>query len=255
MRQEAEAYNNKLSNTYDATYDEGVSGNLSYSQLLSVSDNQMGYIVIPKISVNMPIYHSDDEDVLSIGVGHMENTSLPIGGNSTHCVLSGHTGVPGTKIFTDLTEMEVGDRFYVKTLDDILCYEVDQIKVILPNDTRDLVIIPDRDLVTLLTCTPYGVNSHRLLVRGTRVEYNGELDTNTETQVNAPQNTAPTEQKPATVDESKLENSKTKLPENFVLLYIALPLGVIVIVITGFIIFKKRRKKKSNKSEEKHNEE
>lgn len=260
MRQEAEAYNNKLSNSLDATYDEGVSGNLSYSQLLSVTGNQMGYIVIPRISVNMPIYHSDNEDVLSIGVGHMENTSLPIGGKSTHCVLSGHTGVPDTKIFTDLTEMAVGDRFYIKTLDDILCYEVDQIKVVLPNDTRDLVIVPDRDLVTLLTCTPYGVNSHRLLVRGTRVEYNGELDSdtdiNTEESSGAISEIKPTEQKnPATVDQTKLENNKTKLPENFVLFYILLPLVIITALITALIIFRKQKRKKAKKSEGKTNEE
>ncbi len=244
---DAQAYNNSLSNTYTATYDEAVSGNLSYSQLLDISNSQMGYVVIPKISVNMPIYHSDNEDVLQIGVGHMENTSLPIGGKNTHCVLSGHTGVPGTKIFTDLTKMEVGDRFYVKTLDEILCYEVDQIKTVLPNVTEDLLIIPDRDLVTLLTCTPYGENTHRLLVRGTRVEYKGELDKETEFfEDNAESGTASI----ATLDEKSLSASKTQLPENFILIYILLPIGIATAVILPIIVIKRRKKKKTEQRNE-----
>ena len=134
----------------------------------------MGYIDIDKIGVEIPIYHGVDEGVLQIGAGHLEGTSLPVGGENTHCVLSGHRGLPSAKLFTDLNELEIGDQFTITVLDRVLTYEVDQIKVVLPDDTSELTIREGKDYCTLVTCTPYGINTHRLLVRGIRVEDNSK---------------------------------------------------------------------------------
>ncbi len=142
-----------------------------YFELLDISGNGiMGYIEIPKIDVRLPIYHGDSEGVLQVAVGHIQGTSLPTGGTSTHCVLSGHRGLPSAKLFTDLDEMDEGDIFTICVLTETLTYEVDQIKVVNPDDVQDLNIQDGKDLVTLVTCTPYGINSHRLLVRGHRIE-------------------------------------------------------------------------------------
>lgn len=130
----------------------------------------MGYIEIPKIRVSIPVYHGTDDAVLSAGVGHIEGTSLPVGGTGTHCALSGHRGLPSSKLFTDLDQLEIGDTFKITVLNETLTYKVDQIKIVLPDDTSDLGIDPDQDYVTLLTCTPYTINTHRLLVRGVRTE-------------------------------------------------------------------------------------
>ena len=134
-------------------------------------DEIMGLVEIPKIKVKIPIYHTTDEDVLQLGAGHLEGSSLPVGGESTHAVISAHRGLPSATLFTDLDKMEEGDHFLLHILDDILCYEVDQVNIIEPEDTECLSVEEGEDLVTLLTCTPYGVNSHRLLVRGHRVPY------------------------------------------------------------------------------------
>ncbi len=134
-------------------------------------DGMMGIVEIPKINVRIPIYHTTEEAVLEIGAGHLEGSSLPVGGEGTHAVISAHRGLPSAALFTDLDKMEEGDHFLLYILDDILCYEVDQIHVVEPEDTQDLAAEKGEDLVTLLTCTPYGVNSHRLLVRGHRVPY------------------------------------------------------------------------------------
>lgn len=131
----------------------------------------MGYIEIPKINVRLPIYHGTSEEVLQEGVGHIESTALPIGGEFTHAVLTGHRGLPSAKLFTDLDQLGIGDRFYIYVLDEILAYEVDEINTVLPDELQELQAIEGRDLVTLITCTPYGVNTHRLLVRGTRIPY------------------------------------------------------------------------------------
>ena len=156
-------------------YNEALSGSsgtsvASYDDLLAVTD-AIGYLEIPKIGVYMPIYHGIDTEVLEKGIGHMPDTSLPVGGKSTHCVLSGHTGLPAAKILTDLDQMEEGDLFYLHVLGKTLAYKVDQIKVVSPEDTDDIRITEGKDYVTLLTCTPYGINSHRLLVRGERTDY------------------------------------------------------------------------------------
>lgn len=142
-----------------------------YDQLLNVIGNGvMGYIRIPSIGVSLPIYHGVSEDVLQIGVGHVESSSLPIGGPATHVVLSGHRGLPSARLFTDLNLLKIGDRFELRVLGDSLVYEVDQILTVLPDELESLGIEPGQDLVTLVTCTPYGINTHRLLVRGHRVD-------------------------------------------------------------------------------------
>lgn len=143
-----------------------------YSQLLNLyGDGIMGYVEIPEISVFLPIYHGTSEEVLDRGVGHLENTSLPVGGEGTHCVLSAHTGLSDKKLFTDLVLLGEGDSFFIQVLGETLAYQVDNIQVVTPEDTSGLRIVPHKDYVTLVTCTPYGVNSHRLLVRGHRVPY------------------------------------------------------------------------------------
>ena len=142
-----------------------------YQQLLNVSGlGIMGYIEIPGIDCSLPIYHGTEESVLQIAVGHLEWTSLPVGGESTHCVLSGHRGLPSAKLFTNLDRLEVGDLFMLRILDEVLTYEVDQILIVEPQDTEALQIVEGMDYCTLVTCTPYGINTHRLLVRGHRTD-------------------------------------------------------------------------------------
>ena len=130
----------------------------------------MGYITIPKIGVELPIYHGTGDSVLQIAAGHLEGTSLPVGGESTHAVISAHRGLPSAKLFTNLDQLEVGDTFTITVLDRVLTYEVDKISIVLPTETDELKIAEGKDYVTLMTCTPYGINTHRLLVRGRRVE-------------------------------------------------------------------------------------
>lgn len=142
-----------------------------YESLLNIGGTGIiGYIEIPTIKVSLPIYHGVDEAVLQIAVGHIEGSSLPVGGEGTHCVISGHRGLPSAKLFTNLDEMEEGDLFMMRVLDETLTYEVDQIRIVEPEDLSALEIEEGKDLCTLVTCTPYGINSHRLLVRGHRVE-------------------------------------------------------------------------------------
>ena len=143
-----------------------------YNNLLKIDDTgMMGYIDIPKLDIVLPVYHGISEKVLQSGVGHLPNTSLPVGGESSHAVLSGHRGLANAKIFTDLNKMEVGDVFYIKVLHHTFAYQVDQILTVLPSETDALQIEKGKDYVTLVTCTPYAVNTHRLLVRGTRNPY------------------------------------------------------------------------------------
>ena len=143
-----------------------------YMSCLNITgDGMMGMVEIPKIDVNLPIYHTTSEEVLEKAAGHLEGSSLPVGGKSTHAVISAHRGLPSASLFTDLDQLEEGDHFLIHVLDDTLCYEVDQILVVEPKETESLAVEEGEDLVTLLTCTPYGVNSDRLLVRGHRVPY------------------------------------------------------------------------------------
>lgn len=140
-------------------------------QLNLTGDGIMGYVEIPMIQVNLPIYHGTDSDALDVGIGHLLGTSLPVGGESTHSVLTAHSGVANQKLFSDLDKLKVGDVFYLKILNETLAYQVDAIHMVLPYDTSHLGITPGEDLCTLVTCTPFGVNTHRLLVRGVRVPY------------------------------------------------------------------------------------
>ncbi len=143
-----------------------------YWDILDLSGNgMMGYIVLPTLNETIPIYHSTEESVLQVGIGHVVNTSFPVGGASTHAALSGHRGLPSASLFTNLDQVEIGDRFYIKMMDQVLAYQVDRILTVLPEESRELAIVPGEDYVTLITCTPYGVNSHRLLVRGSRIPY------------------------------------------------------------------------------------
>lgn len=169
LLRDAQAYNAELLDQPDRFYptEEEIS---RYEGLLNVAGSGvMGYVEIPSIQVLLPIYHGVDEAVLQTAIGHIEGTSLPVGGESTHCVISGHRGLPSAKLFTDLDQLDLGDTFRLRILDEVLTYEVDQIRIVEPDDLSLLEIEPGEDLCTLVTCTPYGVNSHRLLVRGRRV--------------------------------------------------------------------------------------
>lgn len=155
---------------------------MPYAGLLNVDqEGGMAYLRIPAIDVELMIYHGTEEEVLQKGVGHLQGSSLPVGGTGTHCVLSAHTGLNDKKLFTDLDQLENGDIFYIHVLGEILAYQVDQIRVVLPEETEDLKINAREDYVTLVTCTPYGINTHRLLVRGTRVPYEEEREQSDET--------------------------------------------------------------------------
>ena len=167
--QEAESYNESLAELSAPLLE--YSQLTGYHNILNINGNGiMGYISIPKLGVELPLYHGVSAEVLNIACGHLEGTSLPIGGEGTHCVLSAHRGLPHAKLFTELDKMELGDTFQLTVLDRTLTYQVDQISVVRPDEVNDIRIIPGQDLCTLLTCTPYGINSHRLLVRGTRIE-------------------------------------------------------------------------------------
>lgn len=164
---QAENYNETLYHTPSAFYNPSlISG--YYDALDITGTGIMGYIYIEKLKVQIPIYHGSSDLVMQVGVGHIEGTSLPVGGESTHCVLTAHNGLPSSKLFTDLEQMELGDSFVITVLDRMLTYEVDQIHVVYPDEFEDMLIEPDKDYCTLLTCVPYGINTHRLLVRGVR---------------------------------------------------------------------------------------
>ena len=212
----AESYNERLFAANAPLYKPSqVTG---YNDTLDLTGTGiMGYIDIDKIGVEIPIYHGVDEGVLQVGAGHLEGSSLPVGGNNTHCVLSGHRGLPSAKLFTDLDELEVGDRFTITVLDRVLTYEVDQIKVVLPDNTSELAIVEGKDYCTLVTCTPYGINTHRLLVRGVRVE-------------------GVSERSPIYIS-----NEAFRIDKTIVATFIALPMFVIVTVMA--VIIERRRKR------------
>ena len=205
-----------------------------YWKVLNVAeDGVMGYLSIPKINVRLAIYHGTAEDVLQTGIGHMNGTSLPIGGESTHSVLAAHRGLPAARLFTDIDQMQQGDMFYIHVLDETLAYQVDQILDMVEKDDHEtledaLQIQEGKDQVTLFTCTPYGVNSHRLLVRGTRVPYNGEEET-----------------------ENTPVDSMLRAIQNYYMLYLILGLAVtlLVILIMKFL-FVRKNKKHSGKTDD-----
>ena len=166
----ASSYNRRLSRSEDR-FHPSKKEERAYRQLLDVSGTGiMASLIIPDIHVNLPVYHGTGEEVLQKAIGHLEGTSLPVGGSGTHSVLSGHRGLPSARLFSDIDQLKKGDRFMVSTLGRMLTYEVDQVKVVLPDQMEDLGIEEGEDYMTLLTCTPYGINTHRLLVRGKRVE-------------------------------------------------------------------------------------
>ena len=170
MRQEARAYNQRLltdGNRFNMTEAEKA----EYKKLLDLTGSGvMGYVQINAINVDYPIYHGMDENVLQVAIGHLEGTSLPVGGPDTHTAISGHRGLPSARLFTDLDRLVEGDTFSITVLDDTMYYEVDQIRIVLPADLSNLEIEKGEDYATLITCTPYGVNTHRMLVRGHRIE-------------------------------------------------------------------------------------
>ena len=173
---QADIYNHSLipdAATQDAYSQEGLlAASKDYDSQLNLAGNGiMGYVEIPKISVNLPIYHGTENDSLERGIGHLLGSSLPVGGESTHSILTGHSGMASQKMFTDLEQLTIGDVFYLHVLNETLAYQVVEINTVLPYDTSLLGIVPGDDLCTLVTCTPYGVNTHRLLVRGSRIPY------------------------------------------------------------------------------------
>ena len=173
IKEAAKAYNDQLERVVGKNAQGEGAVQDSYIDLIQLGD-ALGYITIPKIDVNLPIYEGTGYDVLTHGIGHLSETSYPLGGESTHSALSGHRGLAEAELFTNLDKLEVGDRFYLHVLDEVLAYQVDQVLVVEPDQVEALEIVEGEDLCTLVTCTPIGINSHRLLVRGTRVEYEGE---------------------------------------------------------------------------------
>lgn len=170
-----QAYNEQLNNAYSTS--QNAEETVSYVDLIDIGES-IGFITIPKIDLELPIYSGTNEDVLQKGIGHMLQSSYPIGGESTHSVLTGHRGLPEAVLFTNLDKLEIGDYFYLHVLDEVLAYQVDQITIALPEETEELEIVPGKDYCTLVTCHPYAVNTHRLLVRGIRTEYIPEEEEN-----------------------------------------------------------------------------
>ncbi len=169
LLQQAHDYNEKLSKIYAPMINSDKAGN--YDDILNISGNGViGYISIPFIKVELPIYHGTDEEVLNIAAGHLKGTSLPVGGKNTHAVISAHRGLPSAKLFTDIDQLVVGDTFTITVLGEVMTYEIEEILTVKPEQIEELAIIPDGDYVTLMTCTPYGINTHRLLLRSRRVE-------------------------------------------------------------------------------------
>lgn len=232
--EKAEAFNATITqnNLYSDVFGENETDlqDTPYWQVLNeAGDGIMGYLSIPKINIKLAIYHGTADDVLQTGVGHLNGTKLPIGGESTHCVVAAHRGLPSAKLFTDIDQLRNGDKFYIHVLDQVLAYQVDQILPMVDKDDHEtlenaLKIEEGKDQVTLFTCTPYGVNSHRLLVRGTRVAYEGEEDGE------------------ATISESMVESIK-----NYYMIYMILGLAVTALVILLLRLISRR---KSNKPKE-----
>lgn len=236
----AKEYNQTITyNTFEGDVFSGEEQNEDetvYWSLLNVKNNGiMGYISIPKINQKLSIYHGTSDLVLQTGVGHIQGTKLPIGGAGSHSVLAGHRGLPSAELFSDIDQMEVGDKFYIHVLDEVLAYEVDQILPMIPKDDYETLsaamqIEEGQDYITLFTCTPYGVNSHRLLVRGKRVAYNGEDDTVTDAVVSA---------------ETVVESVK-----NYYMFYIIAAVAVIIMIAVVIKSVGKLRLGKRNREEE-----
>ncbi|HEO5504311.1 MULTISPECIES: class C sortase [Streptococcus] len=174
----AQAYNDSLNNVHlEDPYEKKriQKGIAEYARMLEVSE-KIGIISVPKIGQKLPIFAGSSQEVLSKGAGHLEGTSLPIGGNSTHTVITAHSGIPDKELFSNLKKLKKGDKFYIQNIKETIAYQVDQIKVVTPDNFSDLLVVPGHDYATLLTCTPIMVNTHRLLVRGHRIPYKGPID-------------------------------------------------------------------------------
>lgn len=223
---EDDEYNNILNQAreYNSTVaDKGIKFRLSddelkkYESVLNITDSGiMGYVEIPKINCKLPIYHGIDDSILQVAIGHIAGTSLPVGGESSHCVISGHRGLPSARLFTDIDKLNQGDTFAIHVLDETLYYEVDQIRIVKPEQTENIRITKGEDYCTLVTCTPYGVNSHRLLVRGHRLQNQKDSDVR------------------VTADAIQYEPI-------IIVPFIALPILIVLIII--FIIRDRRRKR------------
>ena len=219
MKSAAREYNELLADLAINGSTAITSSDLEYKNLLNVNDDVMAYITIPNCDISLPIRHYCSEDVPQKSAGHIPETSLPIGGENTHAVITAHRGLPSAKLFTNIDSLKEGDLFFIHGLDETLAYKVDQIKVVLPDDTSYLQITPGKDYVTLLTCTPYGINTHRLLVRGERTEYIEEIE----------------EEQTA---EAEKKNSRT------VLLYIIGIIAAVLVMLIVYLIRKRLIKKK-----------
>lgn len=209
MIKNAEQWNDKL---YRQQKGISIDDNLDYLNILNIGNGIIGTIEIPVIDVNLPIYHGTSDDILNIGTGHVEDSSMPVGGTNTHTVITGHSGLPSNKLFTRLDELEKNDIFYIYVLDEVLAYEIDKIEIVLP-EKADYTIEDGKDLVTLVTCTPYGINTHRLLVTGHRIQY----------------------------DQGVKDTIRKNLPSSHELIIYTIPL---LFVVLGIIIFRKKGAKK-----------
>ena len=220
----AREYNKTISTVQIEDVDKIKESLPPYEDLLNLANNGiMGYIEIPAINIDLPIYHGTTGAAMEKGAGHMEGTSLPVGGVGTHAVISAHSGMASAKLFTDIDQLKVGDKFYIHVLDEVLAYKVDQILPMVDKDDHEtlekaLQIEEGKDQVTLFTCTPYGVNSHRLLVRGTRVPYNGEEDAT-----------------------ESVTDSMVKAIQNYYMLYLILGLSITILVIILLRFLSKRK--------------
>lgn len=225
MLEDARAYNKEMLSNIDLIdpFSQGEKSlDARYESLLNIDGSgMMGYIRIPKIKVEIPIYHGTSESVLQAGVGHFWGTSLPVGGESTHTVLTGHRGLPTKTLFTNMDKLVKGDVFYIKILDETLAYKVDQILTVLPEETEALSIVPGQDYATLVTCTPYAINTHRLLVRGHRIPYEEAV---------------------------KIEkNTSTGIELSFTTKVLIVTLGIIfigLVIVMLYSLYDKRRRKK-----------
>lgn len=220
---EARKYNSNLSsvNIVDAFSNPKEDESDEYRNILNINENgMMGYLSIPKIDIKIPIYHGTSNEVLQKGVGHFEGSSFPVGGKGTHAVLSAHSGLPSARLFTDLNQLRVGDMFYIYILDQVFAYKVDQVLVVEPSDVEALELQKGEDYVTLVTCTPYAVNTHRLLVRGTRVEYSPEVL-------------------------ESIPVQKT-LAKDEIILYVSLGFVFVVLLFVIFFVFKGKKKINDN---------
>ena len=239
LLREAEEYNRSLAeNQNQWTLTEAQKE--AYPRLLSMNGSDiMGYITIDRIGIKLPIHHTTDESVLQVAVGHLEESSLPVGGPGTHCVVSGHRGLPSARLFTDIDKLVEGDRFTLSVFGRNMTYEVNQIVTVLPTEVQELLIVPGKDYCTLVTCTPYGINTHRLLIRGERVE---DVPVTEEEEVNTETEAAP-------------EPSGWQLP---VPVFVAAPIATVGLLLLIFIIralMSLSGRKRSGKNDKEHRQE